>query len=118
MKTWMLTMPRLTGDILLKEAEAMSLMLHGQMVNLSSEQWDGLEERCRVRLRWPEDWKERRWKKCYKEVLSTGWGTRFGPELLGEYSSSSHTVKRAVMYRQKKKPSRRKPQVTQEEKLF
>lgn len=96
-RLWVHTMPHLTGDIFLEEAKAMNLMLYGQMVNLSEQQWEELEERCRVRLKWPTHWKQARWHKMMQQVKALGWGTKYGPELMTDYSADSPVTKRPQM---------------------
>lgn len=87
-------MPRLTEKLFMEEANDMGLSIHGQLVNLSQQQWAELEERCRVKLNWPPNWKAIRWHKCAQEFAKLGWGTKFGPECLADYSASSPTATR------------------------
>jgi hypothetical protein len=45
-RLWMYSLPGLTGDILLQEAEAMGIRVYTQMNVISSREWEELEQRC------------------------------------------------------------------------
>lgn len=79
MKLWLLSMPGLTGDLLLQEAEKLGLFIHGQMVNLSRDQWNSLELACRKRLDLPDDWSLQQYNKALTYAQSMGFGTLYGP---------------------------------------
>lgn len=91
------TMPHLTGDILLEEAKALNLHIFSQMVSMSEQQWEELEERCRTRLNWPLHWKDLRWHKMMQQIKQLGWGTKYGPELMDNYNAESPVAKRPPM---------------------
>jgi len=78
-------MPGLTGDIILEQAQAMGLMIHGQLVNLSPQQWVELQSRCEQALGLSRGWEEEGYKEVVELAKKEGWGKTFGPGAKGGY---------------------------------
>ena len=76
---WMCIMPGLDAEVLKQSALKIGLMWHGQMVNLSPEQWVAFERACRELIGLSPSWKEDAYTECYKAAKVEGWGTKYGP---------------------------------------
>ena len=82
---WMYHMPGLTGDILLDVGDKMGLMIHGQMVNLSKQQWVEFRQACEQRLGIDSTWEDRQYMEVLDQCRREGWGTTYGPGTGGRY---------------------------------
>lgn len=76
-------MPGITEELFLKACanacKPHNLFLNGQLVNLSDEQWEQLEDYCREELGLSEDWQEQQYAELVDEMRRDGWMTTYGP---------------------------------------
>lgn len=79
-------MPGLTEKILMKEAAQVSgVFIHGQMVNLTSDQWRSLRLRCEKVLDLPPDWDDLHFNQTVRQMKDQGWGSLYGPDGSARY---------------------------------
>lgn len=84
----MYTMPGLTESVLLETAEQMHLFIHGQLVNLSEQQWIEWQGRCEQKLGLQRGWEDVGYRRVVEEEKKRGWGITYGPGL-GGYKKKS-----------------------------
>lgn len=90
---WMYHMPGLTGDILLEVGEAIGLMVFGQMVNLSKQQWVEFRKACEKKLGIDSTWEDKQYQAVVDQCRREGWGTKYGPGTGGGYKRKGKKAK-------------------------